>query len=173
MRTGLAPESLIETVRRQVKAVDPDVPLIESKTMTQHLSLMLFAPRLAALLLGVAGTIALGLSTMGLYAVVAYSAGQRTREVGLRLALGAKRRDVLALVLWESLGLVAVGLALGLGAALAVTRALSALLYGITATDPVTFVAMPLLVAGVALAASLGPARRATRVNPLVALRYE
>jgi ABC-type antimicrobial peptide transport system permease subunit len=160
-------------VRRQVKAVDPDVPLIESKTMTQHLSLMLFAPRLAALLLGVAGTIALGLSTMGLYAVVAYSAGQRTREVGLRLALGAKRRDVLALVLWESLGLVAVGLALGLGAALAVTRALSALLYGITATDPVTFVAMPLLVAGVALAASLGPARRATRVNPLVALRYE
>jgi len=171
--TAGSPEVLLPSARRQVKELDAKVPVIETKTITAHLDLMLFPPRMAALLLGLLGFLALVLATMGLYGVIAYSVAQRTREIGIRMALGAERAKVLRMVLGEGMSLVAIGVTLGTALALGVSRVLSGLLFGISATDPVTFLAVPLALGTVALLASLVPARRATRVDPLVALRYE
>jgi putative ABC transport system permease protein len=125
------------------------------------------------MLLGLFAAIALGLSVIGVYAVMAFAVVQRTREIGIRMALGAQRREALRLVLWQGLRLSAIGIVAGGAGALAATRLLGKMLYGVSPRDPVTLVSVAALMVAVALAASYIPARRATRVEPMVALRYE
>jgi putative ABC transport system permease protein len=124
-------------------------------------------------MLGIAGTMALLLGAVGLYGVIAYSVSQRTREIGIRIALGAQQNNVMRLILGEGMLVILIGLAIGLAGSLALTRFISSLLFGVTATDPLTFAGVAVLLAVVALAACYIPARRATRVDPMVALRYE
>jgi ABC-type antimicrobial peptide transport system permease subunit len=129
--------------------------------------------RFAMILLSAFAALALVLASIGIYGVIAYVVAQRTQEIGIRMALGAKRRNVLGMVLWQGTRLALLGIAIGLVAAFALTRLMTDLLYGVDATDPVTFAALPLLLTLVAMAACYIPARRATRVNPIAALRYE
>jgi len=124
-------------------------------------------------MLGIAGSMALLLGAVGLYGVIAYSVSQRTREIGIRIALGAQQNNVMRLILGEGMLVILIGLAIGLAGSLALTRFISSLLFGVTATDPLTFAGVAVLLAVVALAACYIPARRATRVDPMVALRYE
>lgn len=164
---------ILGLLRRELKALDPALPIFDLRSMSEHLAFMLFPARMGAVLLVAFGLLGLVLASVGLYGVVAYSVARRTREVGVRLALGARRQDVLRLVVREGMVLVAVGLALGLGLALFASKALERWLFGVGTSDPVTFVAVPVLLAGVAFLANLIPARRATRIDPMVALRYE
>ena len=173
VRTGVAPSSLVPAVRREVQSVERNLPLADARTMEELLGTSLFPARMGAILLGAFGLLALVLAAVGLYGVMSYSVSRRTREIGIRMALGARGGDVLRLVLGESMTLVAVGMLLGLVAAFAATRLLSGFLYGVSPTDPAAFVGIGLLLALVALAASLIPARRAAHVDPLVAFRYE
>jgi putative ABC transport system permease protein len=173
VRTEGDPRVLLTSVRRAVQALDPNVLPIDLETMKQYMALPLFPAHTTGLLLGAFGILALVLAVTGLYGVISYSVAQRTREIGVRMALGANRRDVLKLVLRHGMTLTLIGVSLGVIASLAVTRVLSSLLYGIRPTDPATFVAVPLLLMAVALLASYIPARRATKVDPMVALRYE
>lgn len=160
-------------IREAVHAVDPGQPVFDLKTMDQRVALSLGPRRSAVTLLTIFAVMALGLSAVGLFGLVRYSVEQRTQEIGVRMALGASRRDVLGMVLREGLRLALAGVVGGLLAAFALTRVLSSLLYGVSATDPLTFSGMALVLILVALVASWIPARRATRVDPLVALRYE
>ena len=160
-------------VRRELEALDPKVPIFDQRLISDHLDVMLFPARMAAGLLATFGGLGLLLASIGLYGVVAYSVSRRTREVGIRMAIGAGRGDVMSLVVREGMTLVAVGLGLGVLAALAVGKLLGGLLYGIEPHDPLTFVGVSAVLLAVALAANLLPARRATRVDPMVALRYE
>ncbi|MCB1035538.1 MAG: ABC transporter permease, partial [Acidobacteria bacterium] len=164
---------LVEQVRREIEALDPTAPIFDLRSVSQHLGIMLFPARMGAVLLAAFGLLGLVLASVGLYGVVAYVVSRRTREVGVRLALGARRQDVLSMVVWEGMTLVAEGVVAGVGAALALGRLVANWLYGIESYDPLTFVAVPVLLALVALAANLVPARRATRIDPMVALRYE
>jgi putative ABC transport system permease protein len=153
--------------------MDPEQPIAAIATMDELLSGSLSRSRFTMLVLGVFAALALVLASVGIYGVIAYSVTQRTQEFGIRIALGASRRDVLRLVLGQGTRLTLLGIGLGIVAALVVTRLMATLLYGISATDPVTFTAVALLLALVALAACYIPAQRATRVDPIVALRYE
>jgi len=173
VRTTGEPQSVSAAVREQIRALDANLPIADVKTLRDHLDLSLFPSRLAAWTLGGFGVLALLLAAIGIYGVVSYSVAQRTREIGVRMALGAREKDVLGLVLGQGVFVIGVGLALGLLLAAAATRAIAGFLYGVGATDPVTFVGVPLLLGFVALGASYIPARRATKVDPLVALRYE
>jgi len=167
------PRALLGPVRRAVQALDPNVVPIDLETMKQYMALPLFPAHTAGLLLGAFGVLALLLAVTGLYGVISYAVGQRTHEIGVRLALGANRKDVLKLVLGDGMNLALVGAALGLAAAFAVTRLLSSLLYGIRPTDPLTYITISLALLVVALLASYVPARRAMKLDPLVALRHE
>jgi predicted permease len=160
-------------ISEAVHAVDPGQPVFDLKTMDQRVALSLGPRRSAVTLLTIFAVMALSLSAVGLFGLVRYSVAQRTQEIGVRMALGASRRDVLGMVLREGLRLALAGVVGGLLAAFALTRVLASLLYGVSATDPLTFGGMALLLTLVALLASWIPARRATHVDPLVALRYE
>lgn len=173
VRTEGKPESLIGAVRKEVQTLDPNLPLFDVKTLTEHMRLALFAPKIAAMVLGVFGFVALLLSAIGIYGITSYTVAQRTHEIGIRLALGAQLSDVLKLVLSQGLKLTLIGAALGLFGAFVATRAITSVLYGVSATDPLTFVFVSGLLVGVALAACYVPSRRATRVDPLIALRSE
>ena len=173
VRTAMGPTDVIATVRREVASLDPNLPIYDVRTMDQWIATSLAAPRFNVVLLGTFAGLALILASVGIYGVVAYSVTQRTRELGLRIAIGAQQRDVVAMVLRESLVVVAVGMAVGVAAALLATRALSGLLFGISPLDPVTWTAVTAVLFGVAFLASYVPARRATRVNPMIALRAE
>jgi putative ABC transport system permease protein len=173
VRTARSPTDVIATVRREVTSLDPNLPIYDVRTMDQWIANSLAAPRFNVVLLGTFAGLALILASVGIYGVVAYSVTQRTRELGLRMAIGAQQRDVVAMVLRESLIVVAVGMAVGVTAALLATRALSGLLFGIGPLDPVTWTAVTGVLFGVAFLASYVPARRATRVDPLIALRAE
>ena len=177
VKTTADPRRMIRALRRAVLAVDPDIPVVGSdkgfRTMEDYLSTYLATRRFTMTLLAGFAACALLLSAIGIYGVIAYAVAQRTREIGIRTALGARPREVARLVLGQSMRTVALGLVVGVGGALAVSRLLSTLLYGVGATDPLTFIGVTLLLAAVAALASYVPARRATRVDPIVALRYE
>jgi macrolide transport system ATP-binding/permease protein len=173
IRTAADPAPLVPIIRREALALNPELPILELKTMREHLSLMLTPPRLAAAALGVFGTLAVLLASLGLYAVVAFSVVRRTKEIGIRVALGATRRQIMRLVVSEGMALVAVGIAVGFVLAAVATRPLGAYLYGLNSFDPVTFASVAALLAGTALLANYLPARRALRVDPLKAIRYE
>jgi predicted permease len=172
-RTSVEPEKMFQPVRVEVAALDPVIPMFGVKTLEEHVGISLFLPRMAATLLSIFGLLALSLAAVGLYGVMAYSVSQRTRELGIRVSVGAERRDIFKLILGQGLALSIVGLLGGLVTALAVTRLTAKLLYGISATDPVTFIVIALLLLCVTLLACYFPARRATRVDPIIALRTE
>ena len=173
LRTRSEAQSLTGFVREVVAKQDRNVPLSQVRTFEYYLSETLAQPRFNSLLLSVFAGVALLLTVIGLYGVVAYSVSQRTQEIGIRLALGARPWDVLKLVVGQGITLTLIGVVLGSVAAMALTRLMKSLLFGVSATDPVTFAAIALLLAGVALLACYIPARRAMKVDPMVALRYE
>jgi putative ABC transport system permease protein len=172
-RTSGNVAALQSAIREAVHAVDVGQPVSDLKSMDERIALSIGPRRSAVTLLTVFAVMALALAAIGLFGLVRYNVAQRTQEIGVRMALGASRGDVLRMVLGEGLRLALVGVAGGLVFAFAMTRVLSSLLYGVSATDPLTFVGMALLLTFVALLASWAPAHRATRVDPLVALRYE
>ncbi len=173
VRTATPSQALLAAVRREVQALDTTLPVYNLQTLAQQKDGSLYTERLAATLLTLFGLLALSLAAVGIYGVLSYAVTERTREMGIRLALGANPRDLLRLIVGQGLTLTLIGLVIGVGAAFALTRLISKLLYGVSATDPLTFIVIPMLLAGVALLACWLPARRATRVDPLVALRYE
>jgi putative ABC transport system permease protein len=173
VRTASDPKGFIESIRREILAIDPEQPIYDVSAMVDVVSRSVFLPRISMLLLGAFALTALLLAVVGIYGVVSYSVTQRTRELGVRMALGAATADTLRLVLGRSLRLVAVGTACGLVASVAVTRVMSGLLYDVSPLDPVVFAGVSVLLAAAGLVASLIPARRATRVDPIVALRVQ
>lgn len=173
VRTTGRPEAVIGTLRSQVQSLDTNLAITNVQTIEEIMSQGLWAPRMAAGLLTVFGGLALILAVVGVYGVLSYSVSQQTREIGIRMSLGAQPGEVLRLVIGQGFRLAAAGLALGLLAAFALMRLLSSLLFGVSAHDPVTFAGVSLVLAGAAILACYLPARRATRVDPIIALRYE
>jgi len=172
VRTSGAPASLLAGVRREVQALEPNLPLPELRTVGETVSSSFYVARMGAVLLGAFAGLALLLAVIGVYGVVSFGVAQRTREIGVRMALGAGAGDVQGLVLKQGLRLVAVGVTLGMLLALAAARSLESFLFGVRGRDPITFAAVPLALAAVAFLACLVPARRAMKLDPLVALRY-
>jgi predicted permease len=172
-RTTGDPMTLAAPVRAILREIDSNLAPSDTSRLTDKISVMLLPDKFAAVGFGLFGVLALVLASVGLYGVMAYAVSQRTREIGIRATLGAQRGDILRLTMKQGVVLTAIGVAIGLGIALASTRVLSALLYDVGATDPLTFVAVPLLLLMVALLACYVPARRATKVDPVVALRCE
>jgi putative ABC transport system permease protein len=173
IRAAIDPAALSAAVAREIHALDPDQPVADIRTLDEVVAKSIARPRFNALLLAIFAGVALVLASVGIYGVMNYSATQRTQEIGIRMALGAKRGDILRLVVGHGMKLTFIGIAIGLVASLALTRVISNFLFGITATDLPTFVAVSGVLSFVALLANYIPARRATRVNPVVALRYE
>jgi putative ABC transport system permease protein len=173
VKTANDPHSLVSGVTKEVAAMDPDLPLFGVKTMDEYLSASVATPRFNTTLLSIFAGVALVLTVVGLYGVMSYSVAQRTNEIGIRLALGAQSRDVLLMIVKQGSLLVVIGLGIGLAGAYAATRLIESLLFGVTTKDPFTFAAVAVLLALVALLACYIPAWRATKVDPLRALRYE
>jgi putative ABC transport system permease protein len=173
LRTGIDPAAIAAAVRREVLALDRNVPLTTIQTMKERVAEVTSRTRFIAVLLGIFACLALLLSAIGIYGVMAYNISARTRELGIRIALGAQGADVLRLVLRDGMTLIAAGLAVGLLSGLAAMRVLKSQLYEVNVTDPLTFIIVSLLLAGVALLACYFPARKATKVDPMVALRCE
>jgi putative ABC transport system permease protein len=173
VRAAKDPSSLAPMLREQVRALDPSLPLYAVRTMEEYLAASVADRRVIALLLGSFAAVALALAATGLYGVLAYSVSRRTREIGIRVALGARPGDVLKLVVTQGMLLTLTGVAIGLAGGLLLTRFLSGLLFGVRPTDPLTFAGVSALLAAVALLACYLPARRAARVDPVTALHYE
>jgi predicted permease len=172
-RTSTDPLSLAAAITKEARALDPNVPIYDVKTMEQRLSESLARRRFAMFALGLFAVVAMLLATIGIYGVMSYSVAQRTREIGIRVALGAQTRDVLKMVVGQGMFLAIIGVCIGLAGALGVTRVMASLLFGVSAVDLTTFASITLLLLAVALLACLIPARKATRVDPMIALRYE
>src|SRR6185503_2654384 len=164
---------LASAVRQAVWAVDKDQPISNVRTMDHVLATAVSRERFQTLLLALFATLALALACVGLYGVISYAVVQRTHEIGVRMALGAQPGDVLRLVINQGMLLTLIGLVLGIAGAFAVTRVMTEMLFGVTATDPLTFAGVPLVLSVIAFLACYTPARRATKVDPLGALRYE
>jgi ABC-type antimicrobial peptide transport system permease subunit len=164
---------LLDSIRRMNAQMSSQQVIFDTQTMESHISDSMASRRFSMILLVIFAVLALLLASLGIYGVISYIAGQRTNEIGLRMALGAHQRDILLLILGRGGKLAALGVAIGLAAALGLTRLMASLLFGVGATDPLTFVGVALLLTVVALAACYIPARRAAKVDPIVALRYE
>jgi ABC-type antimicrobial peptide transport system permease subunit len=173
IRTAAEPQSFLGGLRSELQAVDRELPLHNVATMEQIVSKSIADPRFYSLLLGAFSALALILAVAGIYSVISYSVAQRTHEIGIRMALGAQSGAILRLVVRQGMALTLAGLAIGLGGAFALTRVLSEFLYQVSVTDPATFALLSLSLAAIALLACWIPARRATKVDPLVALRRE
>jgi putative ABC transport system permease protein len=173
VRTAGDPLKLAPAARRQVREIDANLPVMDVMSMEQRLAESVEPRRFQMLLFGLFTTLALIIATVGIYGVISYAVSQRRHEIGIRMALGAQSSDVVRMVIWRGLCLTLIGVALGLAAALAMTRVMKNLLFDVSATDPMTFALIALLLVGVALVASYIPARRATKVDPLKALRHE
>ena len=173
VKTDVDPSSMAAAVRKAVWDIDKDQPVSNIQTMEEILAESIARQRFSMLLLAIFAAVALVLAGVGIYGVMSYSVAQRTREIGIRMALGAQTAAVLKLAVGYGMKLVIAGIAIGLVAALFLTRVMSTLLFGVTATDPTTFTLISLLLVLVAVIASYIPARRATRVDPIIALRYE
>jgi putative ABC transport system permease protein len=171
VRANGDPKALVPGIRARLRSLDKDIPISQVQTMEEVVSGSLAQRRLNMSLLVVFAVLAAVLAAVGIYGVMAYMVAQRTHEIGIRLAIGARSTDVLKMVLGEGAKLAAIGVVIGLLAAFALTRIISGLLYGVSAVDPITFVCIPLLIAVVTLLASYVPARRASRVDPNLALR--
>jgi putative ABC transport system permease protein len=165
--------NLAAAVRRQALAIDPDQPVFSMRTMERRLAESIAPRRFQMMLFGVFAAVALALAAVGIYGVIAHSVSLRAHEIGIRMALGAKPRDVSRMVVAQGMRLALVGLAIGLTGALALTRVMASLLFSVGPTDPATFAVVSTLLAGVAFLATYLPARRATRVDPMIALRHE
>jgi predicted permease len=173
VKTSMDPRALASSVRQQIVALDPNMAVFNAETMQEHVDKSLLLPRISALLLGIFGAIGLTLAAIGLYGVMSYSVRRRTREIGIRMALGAKRPTVVRMILRQGLVLTAIGLGIGLAIALALGRFTASVLYGTSGTDLLTFVTVSLVLLATAVAAVLIPALRAAHVEPTTALRYE
>ncbi len=173
VRTGSDPAGMTAAIRNEILAVDKDQAVFKIASMEQLLGDSISLRRFSMLLLIIFAGIALTLAAVGIYGVISYSVSQRSHEIGIRIALGAGRKDILKLVVGQGMTLTLAGVAIGLAAAFGLTRVMAGLLFGVSATDPVTFVLISVVLAGVALGACFVPARRATKVDPMVALRYE
>ncbi len=167
------PAAFIPTLRAQVRALDPNLPMVNVQTLDKHMGIALLPARLAGAVLGIFGLIGLLLASVGVYGVMAYSVSQRTREIGIRMAIGAAQRDVIRLVMRQGLTLVVIGVGIGLAGALGASRLLQSVLYGGQLLDPPTFVGVPLLLIAVSAFATWIPSRRAAALDPLIALRHE
>jgi predicted permease len=165
--------SLAAAIRNQVREIDPNEPVNQIITMDERLSNSVAGRRFQMLLLGIFAGVGLVIATVGIYGIISYAVSQRTHEIGIRMALGAQASDVLRMVVWRGMSLALIGVALGLAAAFALTRVMKNLLFEVSPTDPATFALIALLLIVVALIASYIPARRATKVDPLQALRHE
>jgi ABC-type antimicrobial peptide transport system permease subunit len=166
------PTTLVTEMRQAAHSLNPEIPTI-FRTLTEVYSTSLDARRFSLVIFGVFASVALILAMLGLYGVISYAVAQRTQEIGIRLALGAQERDVLRLIVRQGMTLTLCGVVLGLVASFALTRLMATQLFGVTARDPLTFAGVTLLLATVALIACFIPARRATKVDPMIALRYE
>jgi len=173
VRMDSGPESVLPSIRQRVRQLDPELPLATVRTMDQWVSNTAAQPRLNAILLAVFASVALLIAAVGTYGVLAYTVSQRTREIGLRLALGAPRRRVLRLVIREGMTMSVAGIGAGLVTAVAVSQVLGTLVFGVPVRDPATFAAVAVVLTVVALAACAVPALRASRVDPMVSLREE
>ena len=171
IRTAGDPAAALGTAQREIRSLDAQVPLQNPFPMRELLQQSLWPARLAAILLGTVGALALTLASIGLYGVMAYAVTQRTREIGVRMAMGANRSQVLRMVLQQAMTLVAIGLVVGVGGALALARVVNRLLFGMSGIDPVTFAGVSLLLTLVDMLASAFPAWRASRLDPIRALR--
>jgi predicted permease len=173
VRTAGDPSALIGPVREEIRALDRDLPPYDIQTMSDLLHESLVRERFTTMLLVVFAGLALTLASVGIYGVMSYAVTQRTHEIGIRVALGAQGKDILRQVIGRAMGLAGAGVAIGLGASIGLTRLMSSLLYGVSTTDPLTFGVIAILLLGVSLLASYIPARRATKVDAMIALRYE
>jgi putative ABC transport system permease protein len=173
VRTQASFDSEMPAIRHALEKVNAQLVVYETQTMDKIISDSLAARRFSMILLGIFAALALVLSCVGIYGVVSYLAGQRTHEIGIRMALGAQRNDVLRLILGHGAAMSLIGVAVGIAASLALTPLMAKLLFGVSAHDPLTYASVPCLLIAVALAASYIPARRAMRVDPIIALRYD
>jgi predicted permease len=173
LRTMLTPASLIPVVRQVVRDVDSNLPLVDVRTQSEMVDRLLFNERLVARLSGLFALLALVLVCIGIYGLLSYEVSRRTREIGIRSALGAHPHDVIRLVIEQGIALALAGIAIGVAASFGVTRYLQSMLFGVQPSDPLTYVATALLIVVVALLSCYLPARRAANVDPMVALRYE
>jgi putative ABC transport system permease protein len=173
VRTDGSPTALLPSIRRKVNELDSELALAKVRTMDDYLSLNAAQPRMNAILLGVFSGMALLIAAIGIYGVLSYSVNQRTREIGLRMALGAQPRNVMRLVIGQGMIVGMIGIVVGLLGGLAMGSAVSSIVYGVPARDPLTFVVVAVVLTAVAFAACIIPARRAASVDPIIALRYE
>jgi putative ABC transport system permease protein len=173
MRSGGDPKSLASALRSAVYEINKNQPIVKVRTMEENLSDSIAQPRFRTVLLGIFAGLALLLTTVGVYGVLSYTVTQRTQEIGIRMALGAQSSDVLRLIIGQGMRLTLLAVGIGLAGALGLGLLMRTMLFGVTFYDPATFLGTAILLTGVALAACYVPARRAMRVDPLVALRYE
>jgi putative ABC transport system permease protein len=173
VRTRTDAKAMLEEIRTATQSIDPDQPISQTRTLDGLLAETLVPWRFSMALLTAFAGLALILAAAGIYGVISYTVGQRTSEIGIRMTLGAQPRDVLRMVVWKGLAVVAIGMAAGVASALFLTRFLTTQIYGVRPTDPLTFAVIAVLLGIVALCATYIPARRATHVDPVIALRYE